>query len=209
MNRISVRGVTVALAVGGMTATLGGGVAALTAMSGHEQSASAAASTVHGTNDGALMDGWQATSLSIIAAQQQKVVAADWVWPASKPKPKPKPKPVATHASRSLRRTPIYSGNPRDIARSMMANYGWTSQAQWNCLDALWTRESNWSITETNASSGAYGIPQALPASKMASAGADWRTNPATQIRWGLGYIADRYGTPCGAWNHSQNYNFY
>jgi hypothetical protein len=70
-------------------------------------------------------------------------------------------------------------------------------------------RESGWRVDANNASSSAYGIPQALPGSKMSSAGADWATNPATQIRWGLGYIEDRYGSPCGAWGHSQSYGWY
>ena len=73
----------------------------------------------------------------------------------------------------------------------------------------LWQKESNWRYTARNPSSGAYGIPQSLPGSKMASAGADWQTNPATQIKWGLGYIAARYGTPCSAWAHSQQVNWY
>ena len=75
---------------------------------------------------------------------------------------------------------------------------------QFGCLDSLWTRESNWNLGADNPSSRRYGIPQALPGSKMASAGADWATNPATQITWGLGYIQDRYGSPCGAWAHSR-----
>ena len=70
-------------------------------------------------------------------------------------------------------------------------------------------RESGWNPSAQNASSGAYGIPQSLPGSKMASAGADWATNPATQIKWGLGYIQDRYGSPCGAWGHSESYGWY
>ncbi|MGH3705424.1 MAG: lytic transglycosylase domain-containing protein, partial [Agromyces sp.] len=70
-------------------------------------------------------------------------------------------------------------------------------------------RESSWRADAYNASSGAYGIPQSLPGSKMASAGADWRTNAATQIEWGLSYIADRYGAPCGAWAHSERFNWY
>ena len=74
---------------------------------------------------------------------------------------------------------------------------------------ALWTKESNWTVNADNPTSSAYGIPQALPGSKMASAGADWATNPATQIRWGLGYIQDRYGSPCSAWAHSQANNWY
>lgn len=81
--------------------------------------------------------------------------------------------------------------------------------AQFGCLDQLWDRESGWSVTASNPSSGAYGIPQALPGSKMASAGADWQTNGYTQIRWGLSYIRASYGTPCAAWAHSQAYGWY
>ncbi|TAL11978.1 MAG: hypothetical protein EPN99_17185, partial [Frankiales bacterium] len=80
---------------------------------------------------------------------------------------------------------------------------------QFGCLDRLWQKESGWRVRATNPSSGAYGIPQALPAGKMASAGSDWRTSARTQIRWGLGYIDDRYGSPCGAWAHSRAHNWY
>ena len=73
----------------------------------------------------------------------------------------------------------------------------------------LWNRESGWRADAYNASSGAYGIPQSLPGSKMAAAGADWRTNAATQVDWGLSYISARYGSPCGAWAHSEAYNWY
>lgn len=97
---------------------------------------------------------------------------------------------------------------PRTYARGQLARYGWNS-AQWPCLDSLWTRESNWNPRAANPSSSAYGIPQALPGSKMASAGPDWRTNDQTQITWGLRYIADRYGSPCSAWSHSQQYGWY
>ena len=100
------------------------------------------------------------------------------------------------------------SGNVA-IGRQMAARRGWTG-GQWYCLDALWNRESGWRATVWNyQGSGAYGIPQALPASKMAAAGSDYMTNPATQIRWGLGYIAGRYGTPCGAWSHEQSAGWY
>jgi len=85
---------------------------------------------------------------------------------------------------------------------------GW-EYAQFSCLVKLWERESNWRLTATNKSSGAYGIPQSLPASKMASAGADWRTNAETQIKWGLGYIEGRYGSPCAALAHSDSHNWY
>ena len=90
----------------------------------------------------------------------------------------------------------------------MLSSYGW-GMDQWSCLDSLWQRESNWNPYAQNSSSGAYGIPQSLPGSKMASAGSDWQTNPATQIKWGLGYIDGRYGSPCGAWAHSQSVGWY
>ena len=77
------------------------------------------------------------------------------------------------------------------------------------CLDVMWTRESNWRTEAHNASSGAHGIPQALPGNKMASFGADWATNPVVQIRWGLDYIRNRYGSPCAAWDFWQSHNWY
>jgi hypothetical protein len=99
--------------------------------------------------------------------------------------------------------------NPKAYAKIIAAEeYGW-SASQFTCLDLLWTRESNWNYRAQNPSSGAYGIPQALPGSKMATVASDWRTNPVTQIKWGLGYIKSRYGTPCGAWQHSQNTGWY
>lgn len=100
-------------------------------------------------------------------------------------------------------------GGAQATARSMMqSRYGWGSD-QFSCLVSLWNKESGWNYQAYNASSGAFGIPQALPGSKMATAGADWQTSAATQVSWGLGYIAGRYGTPCGAWSHSQSYGWY
>jgi len=94
-------------------------------------------------------------------------------------------------------------------AREMAASeYGWGDD-QFSCLDSLWTKESGWNYQAYNASGGATGIPQALPGSKMASAGSDWQTNAATQIAWGLGYISSVYGAPCSAWSHSQATNWY
>ena len=93
-------------------------------------------------------------------------------------------------------------------ARALVADRGWGSD-QFSCLEKLWQKESGWNYRAYNASSGAYGIPQALPGSKMGSAGSDWETSAATQIRWGLGYIDGRYGTPCGAWDHSQSVGWY
>lgn len=88
------------------------------------------------------------------------------------------------------------------IAMDLIARFGWPADRQFRCLERLWNRESGWSQHSVNRK-GAYGIPQALPGTKMRSAGADWRTNPETQIRWGLRYIRYRYGSPCRAWAHS------
>jgi len=90
----------------------------------------------------------------------------------------------------------------------MLASYGF-GQDQFSCLDSLYTKESGWNVHADNPTSSAYGIPQSLPGSKMASAGSDWADNPATQIKWGLGYIKDRYGSPCAAWGHSVSNNWY
>lgn len=102
----------------------------------------------------------------------------------------------------------VEPGTAREIGLQMVLARGWDQQ-QFACLDSLWTRESNWRSNAANTSTGAYGIPQALPGSKMASAGADWQTNAATQITWGLGYIAGRYGTPCDAWASFQSKGWY
>jgi hypothetical protein len=100
------------------------------------------------------------------------------------------------------------NANPRAAAYAMVHWRGW-DDAQYQCLSTLWDRESSWNMYATNPSSGAYGIPQALPASKMASVAADWRTSAAAQINWGLDYIAGRYGNPCGALAHSYQFNWY
>lgn len=99
-------------------------------------------------------------------------------------------------------------GSAKAYAADAVASRGW-GQDQYNCLVSLWNKESGWNMYAYNSSSGAYGIPQALPGSKMASAGSDWKTNAGTQIEWGLGYIKSRYGTPCGAWGHSQSRGWY
>lgn len=99
-------------------------------------------------------------------------------------------------------------GTAQAIAAGLVSSWGWGAD-EYDCLYALWAKESGWNVYAHNKSSGAYGIPQSLPGSKMASAGADWATNPATQITWGLGYISARYGSPCGAWAHSQRVGWY
>jgi hypothetical protein len=108
---------------------------------------------------------------------------------------------IAQQVSRNIVR------DPRAYARLLLQERGWGDQ--YTCLNLLWNRESGWNYQAYNPSSGAYGIPQALPGSKMASIASDWQTNPATQIKWGLNYIAERYGTPCGAWSHSEATGWY
>jgi hypothetical protein len=100
------------------------------------------------------------------------------------------------------------AGSAQQIAMGMLGSFGWSS-SQFSCLDQLWGHESGWNVSAENPSSGAYGIPQALPGSKMASAGPDWQSNAATQIRWGLGYIKGLYGSPCGAWSHEESTGWY
>jgi len=119
--------------------------------------------------------------------------------------------------SSSAPSVPIPSGNgngdnspagAQAYAHSRLAAYGWGDD-QFGCLVSLWNKESGWNYQAHNRSSGAHGIPQALPGSKMGSAGADWETNAATQVNWGLGYISGRYGSPCNAWGHSQSTGWY
>jgi len=104
--------------------------------------------------------------------------------------------------------TPPDPGSAQSIAYNMMASFGFSPTTFFGCLKEMWNRESGWRYDAENAS-GAFGIPQALPGSKMASAGADWQTNPATQIKWGLGYIKAIYGDPCKAWAFWQVNKYY
>ena len=104
--------------------------------------------------------------------------------------------------------TPPDPGTAQSTAYDMMASFGFSPQTYFGCLVDIWNRESGWRYDAENAS-GAYGIPQALPGSKMASAGADWQTDPATQIGWGLGYIKTTYGNPCSAWAFEEANGYY
>jgi hypothetical protein len=126
---------------------------------------------------------------ALLAAEQSAAT------PSSSPPAAPAPAPVQP------------SGSAQQIAIGMLGSFGWSS-SQFACLDPLWSHESGWNVTAANPD-GAYGIPQALPGSKMASAGPDWQTDAATQIRWGLGYIKALYGSPCGAWAHEEATGWY
>ncbi len=114
---------------------------------------------------------------------------------------------AAQQAATETAATQVPSGTPERIAELMLFQYGWA--AQFSCLSALWAQESGWNVYAENPSSGAYGIPQALPGSKMASAGAGWQSDAATQISWGLGYIRAMYGSPCAAWGHEEAAGWY
>jgi hypothetical protein len=150
----------------------------------------------------------------VLAQERQKVILQDAATQAfsvtSAPKISTAPPPSSQGGGGG---NPIVNapapnpGTAQSIAYNMLASFGF-SKSQFGCLDNLWNAESGWRWNAENAS-GAYGIPQSLPGSKMASAGADWQTNPATQIKWGLGYIKGIYGTPCGAWAHEQADGWY
>ena len=132
------------------------------------------------------------------------------------PKPTPTPEPVVIETSSSSSSSSSWAppfvtpdpGTAQAIAYEMVLARGWGDD-QFACLVALWNRESGWRVNAYNAGSGAYGIPQSLPGSKMGSVAPDWETNPATQIIWGLNYIGGRYGNPCGAWEHSESVGWY
>ncbi|MCX4822751.1 transglycosylase SLT domain-containing protein [Streptomyces sp. NBC_01142] len=96
------------------------------------------------------------------------------------------------------------AGSAKAVAQKLIAD-----DAQFQCFSKIVSHESGWDVNAANTSSGAYGLVQALPGKKMASAGADWKTNPATQIKWGLDYMNDRYGSPCGAWSSWQDKGWY
>jgi resuscitation-promoting factor RpfB len=123
------------------------------------------------------------------------------------PPPPPKPAPTQQVAPVAADTTPTPGGSAQQIAMAMLGSYGWSS-SQFGCLDPLWERESGWNVFAANPD-GAYGIPQADPGSKMASAGPDWQSDAATQIRWGLNYIQATYGSPCAAWSHEESTGWY
>jgi len=139
--------------------------------------------------------------------ERQKVILQDAATQAfsvtSVPKISTAPPPTSTSPGGTggapvVSEPPPSPGTAQSIAYSLLGSFGFSTD-QFGCLNNIWTRESGWRYNAENAS-GAYGIPQALPGSKMASAGPNWQTDPTTQIKWGLGYIKGRYGTPCDAW---------
>ncbi len=149
------------------------------------------------------------TSALSAQADQISKAAADLQAAAAAAAQKQKTQTTATVKTPVISVPPVAPGTARAIASQMMLSmYGWGSD-QFACFDKIITQESGWNVSATNRSSGAYGIPQALPGSKMATAGADWQTNPATQIKWALGYVQARYSTPCGAWAFKSAHGWY
>ena len=187
MNRTMIRGVIAGL-IG--TGLVGGAVVVGPTIANGAETTDAWSRPIPATRQAAVMD-W-------------KLPNARYLRHVHKERPH---REAAQRASRTSYRQPL-TGDPRTIAHAMVLNRGW-SETEFGCLDALWTRESGWDVYAENPSSGAYGIPQALPAYKMAEAGADWRSNPVTQITWGLNYIASAYGSPCAALNHSSATGYY
>ncbi|MCX7522137.1 lytic transglycosylase domain-containing protein [Microbacterium sp. STN6] len=141
---------------------------------------------------------------------QEPVVSREGYTMKEAPKPPPPP-PAPAAPAKATRAAPAVGapdpGSAQAYAHDLLASRG-MGEDQYACLVALWNRESHWNVYAYNASSGAYGIPQALPGSKMASVGADWQTSYQTQITWGLSYIG-RWGDPCGAWAHSERTGWY
>ncbi len=146
-------------------------------------------------------DGRVALTDSTIAARKRAAAAA-----AAKKAAAARAAAVA-RAARSAERAAL-NASPKAIAKSLLPSYGWGA-GEFTCLETMWNHESNWNPRAANVGSGAYGIPQALPGDKMATYGSDWRTNPRTQIKWGLSYIKTRYGTPCQAWSFWQQGSWY
>lgn len=154
-----------------------------------------------------------AKAAPVKAAPKPAMKAAPAQKPAAAPAAKAVPAKVAPVKPAPVRKpaAPVAVNDPagaQAYAAGKLSSYGWAPD-QMQCLKKLWTKESEWRTTATNPSSGAYGIVQSLPAEKMASSGADYRTNYRTQINWGLGYIKERYGSPCQALNFHYANNWY
>ncbi len=148
------------------------------------------------------------TAASKAHALEQKVIAAEEAEKKAAAEKKAKESGGAVPFTGEIPSSCSEFSGSRGVGCALMLEAGFEID-QFPCLDKLWKRESGWNYKALNSGSGAYGIPQALPGSKMASIASDWKTNPATQIKWGLGYIEGRYDSPCGAWNHSESVGWY
>jgi len=205
-----------------ITAAAAGTVTLATALSVVAVTAPPSASPVSATADAAFISAASPSSQASVTAQAkatqahalEQQITAEKAAPAAKAAAaKAAAARAAAKAAAAKHHTQVTavtepSGSPEQIAQQMLGKFGW-SASQFSCLQPLWEHESGWNVHAENPSSGAYGIAQALPASQMASAGPDWQTNAATQIKWGLTYIHDRYGSPCGAWAHEESVGWY
>ncbi|MEV3922840.1 lytic transglycosylase domain-containing protein [Actinomadura coerulea] len=214
-------GVRIAVVAAGAAVLLGGGAVAAFALTGG--SGDEAPQTVKPTRQ--LADAAVPKIDPKVLEQQRKKLALDRASRATRqdggkkgPSLLPKGKPIPTKTPEKKKTgsgggvptgDPVPAGEAQAIARRLMPSYGFSGSGQFGCLVNLWNKESHWNVHAANPSSGAYGIPQALPGSKMGSAGSDWQNNATTQIKWGLGYIKNRYSTPCGAWSHSESVGWY
>ncbi len=222
-------GLKIAVAAAGAVVVLGGGAAAF-ALTGSDSGSSKGKGA---NSDQTTVASGQAKAAmppldpAKVEAQRRKLAidrasraARDDADPAKlMPKGKPVPSPTPSKSGDSSgggsgsgggpSGDPVPAGEAQQIAKSMLPSYGFSGSGQFGCLVKLWNKESGWNTHAANPTSGAYGIPQALPGSKMASAGSDWQNSARTQIKWGLGYIKNRYSTPCGAWSHSQSVGWY
>jgi hypothetical protein len=199
------------LATGALAASVSGGTASadtltfavdgVTSSTSTEQSKTEQADAVRVAADRSATNA-QRSVAAARSAQREKVKAAA----LAKAR-----KAAAEKAAAAAKRKRVIANaqkDPKAAARMLLPEYGF-SQSQWPCLERLWIGESGWNYRAENSSSGAYGIPQSLPGSKMATVAGDWRTNPVTQIKWGLNYINGRYGSPCSAWSTAQSKGWY
>jgi hypothetical protein len=161
--------------------------------------------------------GQQPQALDVGADYQPVSVEREQYTATLPPKPTQTPTPSQSKAPAAATKAPAAAAAPKAPPASPGSAQAWAQQYlasmgmgddQFSCLVSLWNRESGWNTHASNPS-GAYGIPQALPGSKMSSAGPDWQNSYETQITWGMGYINGRYGNPCGAWGHSQSTGWY
>jgi hypothetical protein len=166
--------------------------------------------------DAAIYGIYSSKSISLLAAERQQIVEMDAAARTLSTTSKPavvSPSEVTGQDTGGgnliTQPPPVDPAAAQQIALNMLPSYGWGSTDQWDCLLDLWNQESGWQYDAINAVSGAYGIPQALPADKMAMFGSDWQIDPTTQIEWGLYYINTTYGTPCAAEDHEIADGFY
>ena len=201
-NRITIRGTAMAATAVVATAGLAGA-----ALGTAEVTAWGAESTV--TRIGDLPPEASVTRSTVPAGERMLQIKRKHKRQAARAARLARERAVREERQERASRSRTYGGDARGIAASIASSrYGWGSD-QFGCLDSLWTRESGWDPHASNPTSGAYGIPQALPGSKMGAYGSDWADNPTTQIQWGLAYIRDSYGTPCGAWSEFQSQGWY